>query len=212
MTGDSGVRGRFAFFPLLFLAASAGAQIAKKPITVADAIGTTRLEERDYLAQDPNQVAHFSPDGMRFVLVLRKANLERNTNEYSVLLYHTADALRAPKPELLLKMSSSSNRSAISQLRWLADNETLVFLGENSGELSQVYSFNLRAKALKRLTNHSTAIDRYDITPDGGTVAFAAGPPPAKALEPDQEPSREIVIDGQYLYSILTGDYSHWEG
>src|SRR6185437_5315980 len=108
-------------------------RLAKTPISIADSIGMTTLAIDDF-GNATNQIAHFTPNGERFVLLLKKGNLERNTNDYSALLYRTADAIRAPKPEVLLKMSSSSNRQAISQLRWLADNDTLIFLGEKSGE------------------------------------------------------------------------------
>ena len=63
--------------PTLFLLTALAAQgqnpssVAKRPITVRDAVGMTRLEIPDYLALSSDQVAHFSPDGKRFVLVLR---------------------------------------------------------------------------------------------------------------------------------------------
>jgi dipeptidyl aminopeptidase/acylaminoacyl peptidase len=156
-------------------------------------------------------VASFSPDGKRFALVLRKGNVEQNTNDFSLLLYQTADALQAPKPEVLLKMSSSSERDAISQIRWLADGDTLVFLGENRDEVSQLYSFQIGNRTLKKLTNQPTAIVNYDITGNGRTIAFMAEPPP-KIVDKEQGPPREIVIEGQYLSQIVAGDYSLPEG
>jgi dipeptidyl aminopeptidase/acylaminoacyl peptidase len=167
----------------------------------------TRLASDDF-APNPGQAAHFSPDAKRFVVVLTKGNPGQDTNDYSLLLYNTADALHGPKPDSLLKMSSSSVRDAISQVRWLADNDTLVFLGENPGEVSQIYSFNISTKKLKKLTNHSTAIVSYDITRDGRTVAFMAETPALRIVETEPGPSREIVIEGQDLDGILAGDYS----
>src|SRR5258708_9901692 len=41
--------------------------VAKRPITVADGIRMTR-EATDEFGPDKNQIAHFSPDGKRFVL------------------------------------------------------------------------------------------------------------------------------------------------
>ncbi len=186
--------------------------VAKRPIAVADAIGTTRLQIQDYLGPNAGQMVHFSPDGKRFVLVLIKGNLKQDTNDASLLLYQTVDALQAHKPDVLLRMSSSSNRDAISQIRWLADSYTLVFLGENPGEVSQLYSFDISTRVLKKLTNQPTPIASYDITGDGRTFAFSAGPPAAKIADSDQGPSREIVIEGQDLYRILAGDYPLPEG
>jgi len=199
----------FFFAPLAVRSQVSPSLVARqRPVTMADVIGVTRLEVPDYLSPNFGQVVYFSPDGKRFVLALKKGNLDRNTNDFSLLLYQTADALHAPKPDVLLKMSSSSNRSAISQIRWLADSDTLVFLGENPGETSQLYSFQIGSRTLKKLTNQPTAVVTYDITEDGHTLAFLAQPPRAKVVDEEQEPSREVVIEGQYLDRILAGDYA----
>jgi dipeptidyl aminopeptidase/acylaminoacyl peptidase len=198
----------------LFVAVTARGQDrrqAKRSISVADSIGMTTLATAPF-GNDRNQIAHYSPNGQRFVLIVEKGNLEHNTHDCSVLLYRAADVIRAPKPEVLLKMSSSSNRAALSQLRWLADNDTLVFLAENPGDISQVYSFNIGTKILKKLTNQATPILTYDITPDGRALAFIAEPAQSKIVDADKEPSREIVIQGQHLDRILAGDYSLPEG
>lgn len=216
-SGRSKVRGWLLALTPLFLTSCVArgqnsAPTVKRPITVADAIGMTRLEPSDYFAPDADQVVHFSPDGKRFALVLRRGNLEQNTNDFSLLLYQTADALHAPKPDPLLGMSSSSDRDAIGQVRWLPDNDTLVFLGENPGEVSQVYSFNIGTRTLKKLTNHPTAIVRYDMTGNARVVAFMAEPPAAKIADTAQGPSREIAIEGQDLDRIVAGDYSLPQG
>src|SRR5258708_2492066 len=124
----------------------------RRLITVGDVVSMTRLEDTTFISGN-SSIAHFSPDGTQFVVVIRKSNLDRKTNDFSLLLYKTADAFHSPKPELLLKMSSSSIRDAITKIRWISDNETLVFLGENPGEKPQVYTFNLNGKRLKKLTD-----------------------------------------------------------
>ncbi|MGB2664446.1 MAG: hypothetical protein WAK48_10605 [Candidatus Acidiferrum sp.] len=167
---------------------------------------------RRFGGDSAGDIASFSPDGKRFALVLRKGNVEGNTNDFSLLLCQTADALQGPKPQILLKMSSSSERDAISQIRWLADNDTLVFLGEKPGEVSQLYSFQISNGVLKKLTHHPTAIITYDISGNGRAIAFKAEPEERKILDKQQGSSREIVIEGQDLYRILAGDYSLPEG
>ncbi len=186
----------------------------KRPISISDGITMTRWAGIGSFSggDSGGYVASFSPDGKRFALVLRKGNLEQNTNDFSLLLYQTADALQALKPEVLLKMSSSSERDAIRQIRWLADNDTLLFLGENPGEVSQLYSFQIGNRMLKKMTNQVTAIIDYDIAKDGRTIAFMAEPPAPKIVDKEQGPSREIVIEGQDLYRIVAGDYSLPEG
>jgi dipeptidyl aminopeptidase/acylaminoacyl peptidase len=170
----------------------------------------TRLADYTYRqGGDPKgRVAQFSPDGKQFVIVLRKGNLRKNTNEYSLVLYRTADVFHSPKPNLLVTMSSTSNRDAIGVVKWLANNETVVFLGENPGEEPQVYSFNIRARRLRKLTNHPTAIANYDITPDGLEILFLADPPQEKHEAKEKIYPQGIVIEGQRLTDLLAGDYS----
>src|SRR5260370_9971811 len=70
----------------------------QRPITVADVVAMTRLEDTSFISGNMS-IAHFSPDGRRFVVVIRKGNLQRKTNDFSLLLYSTADALHSLKPD-----------------------------------------------------------------------------------------------------------------
>ena len=179
---------------------------AKAPVTVADAIAMTRLGANEYFAGLPSKglVAQFSPDGSLFVIVLRKGNLRRNTNDFSVLLYHTDDVFGSPKPDLLVKMSSSSNRDAIAQLRWLS-SRTIEFLGETRGKLPQVFTFDVITHVLQRLTNHQTLITTYDVSPDSREVVFAAEPE-RQAAKGKEQGKGEIVVESQSLSDLLRGE------
>jgi dipeptidyl aminopeptidase/acylaminoacyl peptidase len=180
----------------------------KKPVTVADAIGMARLADEYYFRGGPSvgRVAHFSHDGKQFTIALEKGNAEQNTNEFSLLLFHTADAFRSPKPEVLLTMSSSSNRDAIKNMNWLEDSETVAFIGENRGEVPQVYTLNVNTKQLTRVTEHSTAVVNYAISANGKEVFFAADPPQAGFFDTQEVRRAEIAITTQSLYRILSGD------
>src|SRR6266853_4351840 len=114
----------------------------KRPVIVPDFIKMTRLADPLYNHGAPSKglVAKFSPDGKRFVVVLRKGNLETNANEYSLILFETDEVFYSPNPRVLFSMSSSSNRPAIQNVVWLDDNDTIWFLGEHSGETTQLYS------------------------------------------------------------------------
>ena len=79
--------------------------VARKPFSVADSIEMTRL------SGEPQ----FSPDATKVAVVIRKGNLETNTNQYSLLLWSTSNLLRSPAPEALVTMSSSSNRKAAAK-------------------------------------------------------------------------------------------------
>src|SRR5260370_595223 len=109
-------------------------------------------------------------------------------------------------------MSSSSDRAAIREVRWLADNDSLVFLGENPAESSQLYTISVRTKVLRRMTDYSGAITSYDITSDGRYIAFMADPPSPKTTCAEQGSCGEIVVAGQSFYNILAGNYVQPEG
>ncbi len=177
---------------------------AKRLITTDDAIQMTRLADRSYRGGGPStgRVANFSPDGKHFVIVLEKGNIQQDTNDYSLILYNTAEMFGSPKLDLLVTMSTTSPfRDAISDLRWL-DDETLTFLGESLKVPSQVYTFSITTHTLTRLTNHPTALTNYDITRDGREIVFAAEPPADHSHR--QEEDREgIVITTQLLEELL---------
>ena len=185
--------------------------VKRRQITVADGLVMTRLAGRDYAA-GRSMVAHFSRQGSRFVVVIKKGNIDRDTTDFSLLVYQTAGIFPSPALDAVLKMSSSSDRDAISKVRWLADDETLMFLGENPGETSQVYTFNIRTRLLHKVTNHSTSILNYDTTGDGREIAFIADAPESNPTHPKGSSSAEIVIAGQSLTDILAGDLLPWKG
>src|SRR5262245_56967477 len=71
-------------------------QEVRRPVTEADVIGMTLVPldglEGQVWRNEPT--AKFSPDVKQFVIVLRKGQIETNTNVYSLLLYRTANALQ----------------------------------------------------------------------------------------------------------------------
>src|SRR5258707_485851 len=119
-------------------------------------------------------IAKFSPNKKKILLLVRKGNVDRNTNDYSLLLWRTEDLFKDAKPEVVLSLSSSSNRPAIEQVTWLADNETIYFLGESPGEIRQLYSFKTSTRELKRLTDQPTSLLNFSVTPSGDKFAFSA--------------------------------------
>jgi dipeptidyl aminopeptidase/acylaminoacyl peptidase len=154
-------------------------QSAKRRVSVADVVRMTRVGEPLYVGYTgvgPKEgFAAFSPDGRRFAFVVTKGNLERNTNDYSLLLFHTADVFQAATPKRLAVFSSASNNQGISNLSWLEDNETILFLGSRGTELTQLYSIRCGSGELRRLTNHKTALKSYATSASGQTIVYAAG-------------------------------------
>jgi len=65
----------------------------KRPATVEDAIRMVRiaghLSNLSYEGALTENFAYFSPDRRQFVVILKKGNLETNTNDYSLVLFRT---------------------------------------------------------------------------------------------------------------------------
>ena len=177
-------------------------------MTVEDAIRMTRLANLDYHRGGPaaGHVAQFSPDGKRFAVVLESGNLRRNTVDYSLYVFETAQVFSSPEPQPIVVMASFSNREAIKDLKWLADNQTMVFLGETPDGVSQVYCYSLATRKLQRLSDHKTAIVAYDVSADLKRLIFLAEPLPKSAWNTTDVDRTGAVITTQFLEEILAGD------
>jgi len=186
----------------------ASQQNARRPVTVPDVIRMTRLADSLYFNGEPSQgrVAIYSPDGTQFAVVVRTGNVEQNTNTFTLYIFRTEDVFSKKEPTAVLTMVSSSNRDAIWKLKWLVDSRTLIFLGEQPGQVSQVYSFMVPEQRLVQLTNSTHAITGYDISDDGWKILFAAGAQLNCSECPPNDPV-EVPIEGQMLPELMAGNF-----
>jgi hypothetical protein len=184
----------------------------KRPVTVPDSIRMTRLGDPKYTDGAPSKglVAKFSPDGKRFVVVLRKGNLETNTNEYSLILFETDKVFRSPNPRVLVSMASSSNRPAIQNVVWLDDNDTILFLGENPRETTQLYSLKCSSKELMKLTNHATNLSSFVAATKGGKIVFAAESPEVSFVN-ENSARQGITVTSEALDDLIAGKHGGGE-
>src|SRR5262249_40948363 len=150
----------------------------KRKATIADSIEMTTLGDPLYELGAPaeGRVGIFSPQGDRFVVVLKKGDLGKNVNTYAMLLYETDGILDSPPPTTLVTMVSGSNRPAIEHVKWLGDGKSLLFLGERDGT-SQVFKLDVATKRLTAVTEHPSAVVAFDATDDGTTMIYEAAPP-----------------------------------
>jgi len=183
----------------------------RRAITVKDAICMTKLGDSYNFLDGQSRVALFSPDGKKFVVVLRRGKLEQNTNEYSLLLWKAEPQFTSATSAVVLTMSSSSNRKAIEDIKWSSDNETLTFLGENPGEQHQVYTFNLRSRKLNKLTHHPTNISSYSLNATG-TIAFIAEAP-FETLWDEKARHDGVIVSQQAIADLIEGKrHDRWFG
>jgi hypothetical protein len=189
-------------------AQSAAVGLTKRPVTVADSIQMTRLGDVKYTDGWPSNgiVAKFSPNGKQFVVVLKKGNLEANTNEYSLILFQTSEVFQSPKPQVLVSLTSSSNRPAIDNVRWLDDNDTILFLGERPGEQVQSYSLKCSSKELTKLTNQAPELTSFITTANGGVIVYTAKNPVSKFLT-ESVKRQGIAVTSEWVTDLISGSY-----
>ncbi len=171
-------------------------------MTTADVIEMTQLADRPSEASDVSDPIKFSPDGSQFVILVKRGNLDQNTNDFSLLLFRTGGTLHSAPPETLAKFSSDSSRPGIQRLAWL-DNETLSFLGEHPGERQQIYKLNCRTKELNQLTHYSGGILNYSLSSDGRAIVFLAEPQ-EEAILTDRVRRTGILVSDQDLLDLVS--------
>jgi hypothetical protein len=179
-----------------------------RPVTVADSIQMTRLGDPSYTDGAPSKgvVAKFSPDRKHFVVILKKGNLEANTNEYSLVLFQTAEVFQSPEPRVLVSLASSSNRPAIDNVLWLDDSDTILFLGERPGEQTQLYSLKCSSKELRKLTSSATNLTSFVTTASGEKLVFAAKNPVSTLLT-ESVARQGIVVTNELVTDLISGSH-----
>lgn len=175
--------------------------------TPADMIEMTRVAGSSYARSSYSgslsaDFAFYSPNRKRFAVVLKKGNLSRNTNDYSLFVFDIGHGLQAVERKRLVSFSSSSNHEAINQVTWLQDNETILFLGQRPGETTQLYSVECGSGHLAKLSHHPTNLVSYSSTPRGDHIAYAAEEP---VTEFGLGATRGLWISNQSLSDLISG-------
>lgn len=210
------LRGQFSRFAFLFVllvvtlcheAASQAESIAGqtedlRPFTVADSIESTHfVQPEEHSTEHPPA----SPDGDKFFVVTERGLLESNLREYVLLVYEFAH-LSEP-PQRLAIFRTSSNRSGIEQARWM-DNNRISLIGENPGELPQVYVANCQNKQIRKLTAAPRGVGSYDISQDFRTVAYYAYWAPDEA-EIKMKENHGFAVTDENAVDLADGQWKH---
>jgi hypothetical protein len=194
-------------------AQSAPVGLTKRLVTVADSIQMTRLGDSIYTDGGSSKgiVAKFSPDGKRFVVILKKGNLEANTNEYSLIVFQSGEVFESPAPRVLVTLASSSNRPAISNVAWLDDSDTILFLGEHPGELTQLYSLKCSSKELTKLTSHATNLTSFVATASGEVMAYGSENQ-VSAFLTESVARNGLAVTEERMTDLIRGSYGGNDG
>jgi dipeptidyl aminopeptidase/acylaminoacyl peptidase len=170
-------------------------------VTVADSIRMTTIDNPNYSlgTWGRDDAAAFSPDGKRFVIIVKRGNLEQNTVDYSLLLYQNDEVLSSSPAVVLASLSSSTLRPAIESLTWL-DDRRVAFLGENPGDNHQLYVIDCDSKRLRKHTNHATNLQQYAFNKEGDI--FFTSEKPAESLKVR---GNHLIVEQENLYQLVSG-------
>src|SRR2546422_9382825 len=81
----------------------------------------------------PEDLDVLSPDGRLHAVVVKRGDVERNRNVFSLLVFKSEELFARPNPCTVFTLASSPTRLAIGHVRWAADSRTLVSLAEPLG-------------------------------------------------------------------------------
>ncbi len=175
-------------------------------VTVADLIEMTTLGSRAQGYGDEDY-ATLAPDGAHVATVVKRGNLARNTMDYTLLVFQTADLLKRPRLDTVVQLSSTSNRPAIGHVRWLADNSTLVFLGERPNELPQIYTLDTQTRQLTQRTHAATVITAFDVSARGDVVVYAAEQAPDTAAYATMRAHGFVLDPRAFVGDVIAGQW-----
>ncbi len=188
-----------ALLPLLLVLNSA-AFAQKRPVTIADSIGTSTFgAPLDEALGVP--LVTYSPKHDEFVVITRRGVISSNTNRYTLTLFKIGSGIEEMRPVHLLDMDSSSIYPAIEKVQWSADGTKLIFIGEKPHRLRQIYSFDVRNRQLVQLTHCQTDVLTFAVTADLQELVFLANPAPSRAADPEDE----VIVSDQSLTSLFGG-------
>jgi hypothetical protein len=187
---------------------------AQRHFTVRDSIEMLTFS-RDQVTEE-QQGAYFSPDRKYSFTVARRGLLESNQIEGRITLFDTAGVKRALsqrspqlQPRELLAMATSSNSEAISEARWSADGNSILFLGRNKDAERHLFRLEIATGRLEQLSPEGQDVTEFDCV--GDKCVFTARPSVAESeLYQSGGPSLpDIQIGtGTSLISLL---YPSWE-
>jgi hypothetical protein len=157
-----------------------------------------------YTGASSSDFAMFSPDGKRLIIVAKRGVLEENTNRYSMLLFPTNRAFETSPPRIVVSFESSSEREGIKDVTWLRDNDTVLFLGERPGEMTQVYSVRCSSGRVEQLTHEAHSVVAYSASENGKRLAFATEYP-IRNLKDAKGLRDGLVVSDESLASLIIG-------
>jgi dienelactone hydrolase len=207
---------------MLACTAGHGEQTAKRPLTVADAIGTTRFMQSVRTPDaDPRADGVFtSPNGQRYAVMLIRGDLDApaGAGNWVEILVGRLDSLDGAKPRSVVRLFTQSWGSPDpvlsaplvtwprrNPLVWLPDNQHVAFLWPDEKGVVQVAAVDVTTGELTYVSDAERDVTSFQVAPSGSVLYSALF---AHSRERSEQLLREgfTVTDDSDLLDVVRGD------
>ena len=173
----------------------------KRAPTVEDSISLTKIGEEwdDLLGRD---IAHYSADGRKFVVVTRTPSIDADSIHYVLSLFRVEPNRAISAPQVLAENSATSNSPGISDITWL-NNDEVLFLAAQGGMPVQLRSVSVSSGIVRERLAAPTSIAAYGVGATGTIVALIQ-PPPIQFWN-DKTLRNGLVISNELLSDLFAG-------
>ena len=196
----------------------------KRPLTVADAIQTTRVMGSPSIwmrsaggefRSTPGDDVFVSPDGKRYAAILIRGDIPRNGNWFEVIAGGLNSLEAATHIETVARLFTTSLGSAdgsdatkltfahFNPVRWL-DGDRLAFFFSDGSAPIQLVAVNVRTRQVQHLTKHPTDVVNFAVGRDGALVYAAKVP--HSAAKSQELLRRGFVVANTDAYGLLRGE------
>ncbi len=203
------------FGPLLIAASlvsvSPAAAVDKSPVTPADLVRFAQIGDPETLNDEDEdlKVSTPSPDGSQVAVLVRRGNVEKGTNDGTLLVYRVAELMRGEAPVVVAEFSSATNHQPIAFVRWLADGKTLIFAGTRGDAPTQIYRADVATRTVEPLTKEAGQIADFDIDPAANRLLISVTPPPDPPAENAACKREGCLVTRGWLWDVEGG---RWVG
>lgn len=178
----------------------------QRPFDIRDSIEMTVLNDANSSMLRSSNI-ELSPDGRWFFVITRKGNLATGANDFVLTLFDADEVRRGipaaglPKSRSMARFSSTSNRNGIAEARWMSDSRGIAFIGENAGEVPQLYLLDVASGKLDKLTSHPTPVTGFDLRPGVADFIYSAEDP----ADPADRVARGYEVGKSFMLDVMRG-------